>query len=245
VQGEFWPLPITGNNGASEAHVQQFLFLPPLAKIGRRRKTLLERVLENSFRPGRYGQLLAEEPLPEKAPFRDRRRRLLWQRLLEQQRNYREAKSGEYFDADWYRERAAEGFGRYVCALHGSTLPSYLPLEPKQERPKETLPPGSLPRYVLPVELICEECGRVVEDEAFGWVALLAQDGLDELPELGLYCLDCAQREFGLVSGRGSRLDRPTDRNRRPPAARAAWASSAGAGLCGPRAARSTRAGRS
>ena len=38
--------------------------------------------------PSRYGPLLAREPLPERAPYRDRRRRLLWERLREQQRQY-------------------------------------------------------------------------------------------------------------------------------------------------------------
>jgi hypothetical protein len=186
--------------------VQQFFFLPTAAKMGRRRKTLLERVLANSFRPGRYGSLLGEEPLPAKAPFRDRRRRLIWERLLEQQADYREPRSSEYFDEDWYRGLAAEAFGRYVCALHGSELPSYLPVE-AETHPKRALPSPPARKYVLAVEFDCAECGACADDYAFGWVALCAHEPFAELPELAFYCPDCAEREFGLVSGGGQRLD--------------------------------------
>jgi len=41
----------------------------------------LERVLENSFRPDRYGALITQEPLPRRPPFRDQRRRDLWREL--------------------------------------------------------------------------------------------------------------------------------------------------------------------
>jgi hypothetical protein len=176
-------------------------------KLGRRRKTLLERVLENSFRPGRYGHLLAEEPLPDKLPYRDRRRRLIWERLREQQRDYSQPRSCELFDSDWYRELAVEAFGRYVCALHGSELPSYLPLATSPSEPPEpTLPSRLSPKYVLAVVLICEECGALAEEEATGWAALLSHELFAELPELAFYCPECAFREFGRLSGRAQRL---------------------------------------
>ena len=37
-------------------------------------------------------------------------------------------------DLDWYREVKAKALGRYRCALHGSALPAYLPLEAGEAR---------------------------------------------------------------------------------------------------------------
>src|SRR5687768_1356979 len=85
--------------------------------MGRRRKTLYERVLANTFRPDRYGDLLARERLPEYAPFRDRRRRELWQGLLGLGRSYREQPE--------YRTQLAKDFAALVRSLHGAALPSW------------------------------------------------------------------------------------------------------------------------
>ena len=41
-------------------------------------------------------------------------------------------------------------------------------------------------------ELVCVECRLVSTGDAFAWRAYLAFDG-----ELGVYCPECAEREFG------------------------------------------------
>src|SRR6266536_1205262 len=132
-------------------------------KLGRPRKTLLG--VSNSFRPGRYGFLLAIEQLPVKAPFSDRRRRLIWKRLLELQEHYRAAEADENHDADWRRSIVAESFSSYVCGLHGR-LPSWLPLEPRPVRPPAQPALASPSEYVFSVQLRCQECGREAEAEA-------------------------------------------------------------------------------
>ncbi len=81
--------------------------------MARPKKTLLARVLENTFRPGRYGELLVTETLPTRPPFRDERRRDLWQELLRVQRRYRER--GERYDPYY--------FSQLVRALHGAKPP--------------------------------------------------------------------------------------------------------------------------
>ena len=81
--------------------------------MARPKKKLLERVLEGSFRPGRYGELLAREPLPAEPPFRDERRRELWHELLRVQRRY--CQHADPHDPYY--------FSRLVRALHGAPLP--------------------------------------------------------------------------------------------------------------------------
>jgi hypothetical protein len=89
--------------------------------VSRPTKTLLERVLENSFRPGRHGHLLAGELLPAEPPrgFRTARKRHVWARLREWQ-------------AGWQRERkpsvraqAASDFSAMVKHLHGGGEPDW------------------------------------------------------------------------------------------------------------------------
>jgi hypothetical protein len=88
-----------------------------LSRIGRPPKSLLARVLENSFRPGRYGPLLLAEPLPRTPPFRDQRRRELWWELRMIQRHC--VKEPEHLSS------YARDFSRLVCCLHGASPPSW------------------------------------------------------------------------------------------------------------------------
>jgi hypothetical protein len=44
-------------------------------------------------------------------------------------------------------------------------------------------------------ELVCLECGQVSHAGAAGWKAYLGDWGDDE--DVGVYCPDCAEREFG------------------------------------------------
>ena len=60
------------------------------------------------------------------APYSDRRRRLLWRLLREQQQYYREAKDDKVFSAERHRALGAEAFSRVVRALHGAKLPRWL-----------------------------------------------------------------------------------------------------------------------
>jgi hypothetical protein len=86
-------------------------------RMGRRAKTLVERVLENSFRPGRYGHLLAGELLPAPCPFEEPSRRELWRALRQiQQRCHRERGHEAAYAGD---------FSQLVRALHGSRPPRW------------------------------------------------------------------------------------------------------------------------
>ena len=110
---------------------------------GRPRKTLLERVLEGSFRPVRYGELLAGELLPEEPPFAgdmpadgSRARppteeygRLIWEALRDWQswyqlhtENYEQEPNS--FDEDNMRD-IAEEFSWLVHHLHGGRRPRW------------------------------------------------------------------------------------------------------------------------
>jgi hypothetical protein len=82
--------------------------------------------LAGSFRADRYGQLLGDELLPATAPFPDRRRRLLWRLLREQQLYYQQAEDDNVFTAVKHRALAAEAFSRLVRTLHGAKLPWWL-----------------------------------------------------------------------------------------------------------------------
>jgi hypothetical protein len=49
------------------------------------------------------------------------------------------------------------------------------------------------------VQLWCEECLLLADDEARGWRVLRVDlPGEDEEPMLATYCPDCAERELGL-----------------------------------------------
>jgi len=74
-------------------------------------------VLANSFRPDRYGALIATEPLPRRPPFRDQRRRDLWRELRAIQRRYRAEPE--------YRAEHARDFGKIVRVLHGARPPRW------------------------------------------------------------------------------------------------------------------------
>lgn len=86
-------------------------------RVGRPPKSLLERVLENTFRPGRYGSLLLAEPLPRRPPCRDQRRRDLWFELRAIQRQC--VKEPEYLSS------YARDFSRLVRCLHGAAPPRW------------------------------------------------------------------------------------------------------------------------
>lgn len=45
--------------------------------------------------------------------------------------------------------------------------------------------------------LRCLECGAVSHDCAYGWKALLGGGYEGEPLEVGIFCPDCAEREFG------------------------------------------------
>ena len=79
---------------------------------GRPRLTLLERVLEDSFRPGRYAHLLDVDELPQHPPERwmDPER---WADVLDAQRRYRDGTT------------EASEFSMLVGALHGRPLPEW------------------------------------------------------------------------------------------------------------------------
>jgi hypothetical protein len=86
--------------------------------MARPRKTLLERVLERSFRPKRYHELLAER-LPAKCPLEGRREAKVWRSLRDVQAYYRKTKDDEA------RLFAAESFSEFVRTLHGGPWPSW------------------------------------------------------------------------------------------------------------------------
>jgi hypothetical protein len=52
-----------------------------------------------------------------------------------------------------------------------------------------------VPDAVVQISLVCIECDLVAcGDDAAGWRAYLT---CDEPPEVGIYCPECAEREFG------------------------------------------------
>src|SRR5439155_7562661 len=121
-----------------------------------------------------YGALLADEPLPARPPFDDRRRRLLWARLREEQDAYERAETFWPDDPGWYREVVAGSFGLYVCALHGSELPSYLPLERALERGPRA--PSPRPPPSVTGARLSSELGRASPGHSQSWAALFAPD---------------------------------------------------------------------
>ncbi len=96
--------------------------------MARPAKSLVARVLDNSFRPDRYGRLLEPEPLPRRSPFRDERRRDLWQELRAIQRRCQA--EPEHLKAH------ARDFSRIVRCLHGSVPPRWY-LERRERRRRE------------------------------------------------------------------------------------------------------------
>jgi hypothetical protein len=63
--------------------------------------------------------------------------------------------------------------------------------------------------YGWRVQLRCEECTRLSDEQAFGWLAMLADDpDEDEFASVVVYCPGCAAREFEITptrrSGEGS-----------------------------------------
>src|SRR5438067_10748573 len=111
-----------------------FGFCQILSAMGRPAKTLLERVLAGSFRPDRYGSLLAGKLLPKTSPFSDRFRRRIWQDLREAQQEYQEAVASKVFSADWHRAVCARAFSKSVRALHGGRPPSWTRAKPMNPR---------------------------------------------------------------------------------------------------------------
>jgi hypothetical protein len=58
---------------------------------------------------------------------------------------------------------------------------------------------------VVPMELFCQECLLLADDEARGWrLVVVDVPGEDDEPVLASYCPDCAEREFGLSRRMGS-----------------------------------------
>jgi hypothetical protein len=93
---------------------------------GRPSKTLLERVLENSFRPKRYGELLAGELLAEEPPrgFRSARQRRAWSLLREAQQNW-QSNGRSRRDIEW-SEELARMFAELIRWFHGARKPSWI-----------------------------------------------------------------------------------------------------------------------
>jgi hypothetical protein len=107
---------------------------------GRCKKTLLERVIDRSFRPERYrdlldGPLLPEELPPEISParvdpfYRPINQRRVWKLLRKWQENYQ-------VETRWYREHEpkyelnqaraiASEFAQLMHHLHGGRQPSW------------------------------------------------------------------------------------------------------------------------
>lgn len=50
---------------------------------------------------------------------------------------------------------------------------------------------------VKPRPLVCAECGQVADESARGWRALFLRSEPDDQPEVGTFCPECAEREFG------------------------------------------------
>jgi hypothetical protein len=95
---------------------------------GRPTKTLLERVVENSYRPTRYGELLAGEILPQDPPrgFRNARQRRAWRLLRRAQQNWQDnARSGRRNDREW-SEELARMFAELVRWFHGASKPTWI-----------------------------------------------------------------------------------------------------------------------
>jgi hypothetical protein len=88
---------------------------------GRPKRTLVDRVLDRSFRPVRYGQLLEEPLLPERAPFEDEERALIWAELRNLQSWW------QLYDDDDERTRLAiaQEFSALVQHLHGGRQPLF------------------------------------------------------------------------------------------------------------------------
>lgn len=81
------------------------------------KRTLLERVLDESFRPVRYSELLAGPLLTEQAPFEDAHRRAIWAELRNLQ-----TWSQHFPDQAW---ESAREFSALVHYLHGGQKPSW------------------------------------------------------------------------------------------------------------------------
>jgi hypothetical protein len=83
----------------------------------RRRLTLLERVVNDSFEAGRHGDLLAEDDLPEQPPDQFGGRERAWRALRDRQAWYRASD-----DSDGGYQLAIE-FSGAVTWLHGGKEP--------------------------------------------------------------------------------------------------------------------------
>ena len=87
---------------------------------GRPSRTLVDRVLDRSFRPKRYGELLAEPLLSEQAPFDDEERALIWAELRRLQSWWQ-----LYRDDESERGAIAHEFSALMHHLHGGPQPLF------------------------------------------------------------------------------------------------------------------------
>lgn len=99
------------------------------ARGGRPTRTLLERVLDRSFRPERYGHLLAEQLLPEQLPAElagadPAYAAKAWEALRDCQQWYLLHDRDEPRDLDERRALARE-FSWLVHHLHGGRRPAW------------------------------------------------------------------------------------------------------------------------
>jgi hypothetical protein len=97
---------------------------------GRPSKTLLERVLENNFRPKRHAELLAGPALPAEPPmpFLSTDQRRVWQLLRDWQRHWKDINAGhwsfEHLPKEEHLVQAAGDFADLVRWLHGAPKPA-------------------------------------------------------------------------------------------------------------------------
>ena len=96
---------------------------------GRTPKTLEQRVLDRTFRPERYGELLAGPLLPKQGPFTDERRQRIWRELRELQAYHQlhaeeHARRPSRFDGD-AMYRIEREFSALTPDLHGGRKPAW------------------------------------------------------------------------------------------------------------------------
>src|SRR4051794_10204258 len=96
---------------------------------GRPSKTLLERVLENSFRPKRHAELLAGPTLPAEPPtsFLSADQRRAWDLLRDGQRHWKDVAAGRWslegFSKPEHLAQAAGDIAAIIRWLHGAPTP--------------------------------------------------------------------------------------------------------------------------
>lgn len=76
------------------------------------------------------------------------------------------------------REDGVAGVGGFARACHSP------PVKPERES-------------IRLRTLFYAECGQVANEDAKGWRALVLRSLPEDQPEVGVFCPECAEREFG------------------------------------------------